>query len=118
MDNLHAFSFVFSNAAGQYVVAGYNEEKNSFYIDRTHAGISDFDPHFAGIHYAPRIASSGRSKITMILDNSSLELFADQGLTTMTEIFFPDQPFSILQAGVTRKPLEDIRVSQLKSIWP
>jgi fructan beta-fructosidase len=118
LDNLHAFSFIFSNGSGQYVVAGYDEEKNSFYIDRTHAGISDFDPHFAGIHYAPRIATSGHSKITMILDNSSLEIFADQGLTTMTEIFFPDQPFSILQSGVTRKPLEDIKVSQLKSIWP
>ncbi len=118
LDNLHAFSFIFSNGSGQYVVAGYSEEKNSFYIDRTHAGISDFDPHFAGIHYGPRIATSGRSKITMILDNSSLEIFADQGLTTMTEIFFPDQPFSTLQSGVTRKPLEDIKVSQLKSIWP
>jgi fructan beta-fructosidase len=116
--NLYAFSFIFSNAAGQYVVAGYNEEKNSFFIDRTHAGMSSFDPGFATIHYGPRIANSNDSKITIILDNSSLELFADQGLTTMTEIFFPDQPFTILQAGVSRKPLGNTKISQLKSIWP
>jgi len=118
VDNLYAFSFIFSNGAGQYVEAGYNEEKNSFFIDRTHAGTSSFDPGFATIHYGPRIATSNDSKITVILDNSSLELFADDGLTTMTEIFFPDQPFTILQAGVSRKPLGNTKVSQLKSIWP
>ena len=37
----------------------------------------------------------------MILDNTSLELFADGGLTTMTEIFFPDQPFNSMQQGIT-----------------
>jgi fructan beta-fructosidase len=118
VDNLYAFSFIFSNTAGQYLVAGYDEEKNSFFIDRSHAGVSSFDAGFASIHYSPRIATSNNSKITMILDNSSMEIFADQGLTTMTEIFFPDRPFTILQAGASRKPLEDIKVSQLKSIWP
>jgi fructan beta-fructosidase len=118
VDNLYAFSFVFSNAAGQYVVAGYDEENNSFFIDRTHAGSSSFDPGFARIHYGPRISTSKDSKITMILDNSSLELFADEGLTTMTEIFFPDQPFTILQASVNRKPLGNTKISELKSIWP
>jgi sucrose-6-phosphate hydrolase SacC (GH32 family) len=35
-----------------------------------------------------------RIKLTVILDNSSLELFADGGLTCMTDIFFPEQPFN------------------------
>ena len=118
VDDLYAFSFVFSNAAGQYVTAGYSEEKNSFFIDRTHAGLSSFDPGFAAIHYGPRISSSKNSRIIMILDNSSLELFADDGLTTMTDIFFPDQPFTILQAGSSRKPVEDVKVSALAAIWP
>jgi fructan beta-fructosidase len=118
VDDLYAFSFIFSNAAGQYVTAGYSEEKNSFFIDRTHAGVSAFDPGFAAIHYGPRISQAKNSKIILILDNSSLEMFADDGLTTMTEIFFPDQPFTILQSGSSRKPVEDVRVSQLSSIWP
>jgi fructan beta-fructosidase len=118
VDELYAFSFIFSNAAGQYVTAGYSEEKNAFFIDRTHAGVSSFDPGFAAIHYGPRIATSKNSKIIMILDYSSLELFADGGLTTMTDIFFPDQPFTVLQAGSSRKPVEDVKVSQLASIWP
>lgn len=117
VSDLHSFSFIFSNPSGQLLKAGYDEEKNAFFIDRTKAGNSNFDPQFATIHYGPRIAQTNSSKITMILDNASLELFADQGLTTMTEIFFPDQPFNTVQQGVSRKPLDDIKVSQLSSIW-
>ena len=35
VSDLHAFSFVFSNASGQALMAGYDEEKNSFFIDRS-----------------------------------------------------------------------------------
>ena len=118
VEDLHAFSFIFSNLSGQSLRVGYDEEKNAFFIDRTHAGKSDFNPRFATIHYGKRIAKSNESKITMILDNSSLELFADGGLTTMTEIFFPDQPFSILNSAASIKPLENIHISQLASVWP
>ena len=116
--DLHAFSFVFSNISGQSLRVGYSEEKNAFFIDRTHAGKSDFYQQFASIHYGTRIATTNESKITLILDNSSIELFADEGLTTMTEIFFPEQPFTIFRQEANIKPLEDIRISQLASIWP
>ena len=32
--------------------------------------------------------------ISLILDESSAELFADDGLTVMTEIFFPETPYN------------------------
>jgi fructan beta-fructosidase len=53
----------------------------------------------------------------MILDNASLELFADEGLTTMTEIFFPDQPYNSVQQAISRKPINEIKISRLSSIW-
>ena len=115
--DLYAFSIVFKNASGQYIKTGYNEQKNSFYIDRRHAGKSNFFPGFAAIHYAPRIAQSKDAKITLVLDNSSLELFADGGLTTMTELFFPDSPFNSLVPGLSAKAVNEIQVSQLSSIW-
>jgi fructan beta-fructosidase len=117
VSDIHSFSFIFSNQAGQILKAGYDEEKNSFFIDRTLAGNSGFASQFATIHYGPRIAQTNDSKIIMILDNSSLELFADQGLTTMTEIFFPDQPFNFFRQEISRKPLNDVKISSLSSIW-
>ncbi len=52
--DLHAFTIIFSNSSGQDLRIGFDEEKNAFFIDRTKAGKSDFDPRFAAIHYAPR----------------------------------------------------------------
>jgi fructan beta-fructosidase len=117
LSDLYAFSLVFTNSAGQQVSAGYDEENNSFFIDRTLAGNSGFNPQFAGKHYAPRLTQSNNSKIILILDNASLEMFADDGLTNITDTFFPSQPFNILQQGPSRKPVEDIKISELASIW-
>ena len=117
LPDLYSFSLILSNASGQQVSAGYDEENNSFFIDRTLAGNSGFNPQFAGKQYAPRIAQANGSKIVLILDNTSLEMFADDGLTNITDIFFPDQPFNILQQGPSRKPVEDIKISELTSIW-
>ena len=115
--DLHTFTMVFSNSSSQVLRIGFDENKNAFFVDRTKAGKSDFDPEFAAIHYAPRIAKSKRSNLSVILDNSSIELFADGGLTSMTEIFFPDQPFNECHTEENSKLFDAIEISQLKSIW-
>jgi fructan beta-fructosidase len=116
-NDLHSFSFIFSNVAGQHLDVGYDQDKNAFFIDRSQAGKSDFDQQFAKNYFGPRISRSKDCRITMVLDNASLELFADQGLTTMTEIFFPDQPFSEFQLKMNTKEFGGIRISKLSSIW-
>jgi fructan beta-fructosidase len=102
---------------GQELRIGFDEEKNAFFIDRTKAGKSDFDKHFAAIHYAPRIAKSKGSNLTVILDNSSVELFADGGLTCMTDIFFPEQPLNEWRTESDARLLNPVQFIQLKSIW-
>jgi fructan beta-fructosidase len=115
--DLHGFIIIYSNALGQELRIGFDEGKNAFFTDRTRAGKSDFDPRFAGIHYAPRMAKSKESNLTVILDNSSLELFADGGLTCMTEIFFPEQPFNQWRTESNTRLFDPIQFMQLKSIW-
>jgi fructan beta-fructosidase len=115
--DLHSYTIIFSNQSGQELRVGFDEEKNAYFIDRTNAGQSDFDPNFAAIHFAPRFSKSKESDLTIVLDNSSIELFADQGLTTMTEIFFPAQPQSDWRTETKAVKFEHLRVSQLSSIW-
>ncbi|HEY2348276.1 MAG TPA: glycoside hydrolase family 32 protein [Puia sp.] len=117
ISDLHSFTIVYSNSLGQELRIGFDEQKNAFFADRTRAGKSDFDPQFAAIHYAPRIAKSKESSLTVILDNSSLELFADDGLTSMTEIFFPEQPFNEWHTESNAGLFDPVRLTQLKSIW-
>src|SRR4030095_7533586 len=93
LDTLKEFSIRFSNDAGEELLVGYDKSKNQFYIDRTKSGKVDFHKEFAARHFAPRISTSGKTNLTLIVDVSSIELFADDGLTVMTEIFFPTKPY-------------------------
>jgi fructan beta-fructosidase len=97
-----SFSLHFSNAAGDELVIGYDKPANQYYIDRSKAGHTDFHPGFGGRYTAPRLSTAKNSTLTIIMDASSAELFADDGLTVMTAVFFTDHPLGIVKGeGVT-----------------
>ncbi|MGI4738675.1 MAG: glycoside hydrolase family 32 protein [Janthinobacterium lividum] len=102
---LASFELVLSNAAGEELVLGFDKAKNEYFIDRRKAGQTSFSPKFAGRHVAPRLATTAGADLTLYVDAASVELFADGGLTAMTEIFFPSQPLTNLRlrsaAGLT-----------------
>ncbi len=94
---LNDFFLMFSNSKGQKVVAGFDKAANRFFLDRTASGKTDFEKGFAAKHTAPRLSSDTALDLTLIIDQSSIELFADGGLTVMTQLFFPDEPFSSIR---------------------
>ncbi len=113
------FGLVFSNRMNDKLVVGFNRLLNQFYIDRTGSGRTDFFPAFRARHYAPRIINDNKIKWHLFLDRSSLELFADDGLVSMTEIFFPNENIdrvSFFQRNGTVKIREFI-LFELKLIW-
>ncbi len=115
---LNTFTITFSNVHGQELRVGYDQDKKSFYIDRTLAGRSNFDPHFATVHFGPRIALTENSSFTLVLDNASLEFFADKGLTTMTEIFFPDTSFDAMQIKPAKGAgFQELFIRTLEPVW-
>lgn len=87
---------VVANGQGEELRIGYDASLKQYYIDRSKAGISNFNKEFANRHTAPRIAQSAEVKLTLIFDVTSVELFADDGLTVMTSIFFPVQKYDRL----------------------
>ena len=57
--------------------------------------------------------------ISLVIDVSSIELFADDGLTTMTEIFFPTKPYSkILLHREGKAVIKKLEYIKLKSTLP
>jgi fructan beta-fructosidase len=112
------FSVILSNNAGEQLVVGYDELQNKYFIDRTKSGKTDFQKDFAAKHSAPRLTDNAALKISLIIDVSSIELFADDGLTVMTSVFFPNKPYNQIQVqsadGILFKKMEYM---QLKSIW-
>jgi fructan beta-fructosidase len=110
--SLNDYAITLSNDAGEELVIGYDKKANQYYIDRTKAGKVDFQHDFKGRFVAPRFATTNASDLTLVIDGTSVELFADNGLTTMTTIFFPNKPFDhIITKSISLKQ------TALKSIW-
>ncbi|RYY56166.1 MAG: glycoside hydrolase family 32 protein [Chitinophagaceae bacterium] len=92
------FEISFSNSSAEKFVIGFDKPSNRFYMDRTAAGAAGFYPAFAARHWAPRVGN-GNVKIDLLVDLASVELFADEGLTVMTDIFFPVTSFNTVSVS-------------------
>lgn len=110
------FSITLSNSLNQKLVIGFDQGRNQFYIDRTESGKVDFEKDFASRSVAPRFVNTSNLDLTLIVDNASVELFADNGLTVMTEIFFPVKNYSAIKIE-TNDPIENLEFVKLKSIY-
>ncbi|WP_100643021.1 glycoside hydrolase family 32 protein [Alteromonas facilis] len=96
-DNDSTVGFSLSNEQGEHFRFSYDRQLNTFISDRTHAGIADFSDTFAQPHRAIREDSENdKLKIHAFVDSASIELFIDNGLTTVTETFFPHTPYQHL----------------------
>ena len=107
-----ALNITFENSEGNQLVIGYDEKNNNYFIDRSKSGDTSFEKGFAKKHLAPRISTSKILKLSLVLDETSVELFSDNGLTVMTDIFFPKSSWNTLKIRTsTGVKLNDI------SIW-
>ena len=116
-DKIDDFSFVISNDMGEEIQVGYDKKQNQYFIDRTKSGKKDFHKEFAARQVAPRFTSNAKMNMTLVIDVSSIELFADDGLSVMTAVFFPNKTYNkinIQSPGIVIKKLEYIN---LKSTW-
>ncbi len=100
-DELKDFTITLSNTLGEKLLLGYDQTNNQYFIDRTNSGKVNFEKGFAAKHTAPRFATTKNFDLTLIIDNASVELFADNGLSVMTEIFFPNENYSNIQLNST-----------------
>ncbi len=68
---------------------GYVTKEQKLFIDRTQSGSSDFSDAFAGVHIAPMSPMDGTIRLHIFVDSSSVELFGNDGLVTITDQIFP-----------------------------
>ena len=91
------FGIVLSNSKNEKVEIGYDVASKQFYIDRTESGKKDFSKDYAVKQFAPRLSQSNIVTMHLLIDVASVELFADNGSTTMTSIHFPNEDFGTSQ---------------------
>lgn len=111
------FSLVFHNGTDTLKL-GFDAGSRQFFIDRTNAGRSSFNKGFAIKATAPRLGSGAMIDLTVVLDRSSVELFADHGLTGMTAICFPHKPYEHFSFYSPSENKDNVLIySALRSVW-
>lgn len=118
-DSLASFSIELSNNKDQKIIIGYDAVSKRYYIDRDKAGDHSFSEQFEGIQNGPRIATGTSFPIKILFDLASVELFADNGKTVMTSIFFPDEEFTNIRLSAKggEVQVKSGKVYNLSSIW-
>lgn len=89
------FAIRFYNpVTGEELRIGYDKLSNNYFIDRSRSGIVNFHAGFAAKHTVPRISTNKEIELDLLFDVSSVELFADKGLSVMTSLFFPTEKYT------------------------
>ena len=107
-----------SNKNGEKVKIGYSQNLSQVYIDRTEAGVSSFSKEFAAKHVADYTAGE-TLRFHVFVDESSVEVFVDEGKAVLTDLVFPGIPYNKLELFSTKGSVQvtDARVWSLSSIW-
>jgi fructan beta-fructosidase len=104
---------------GEETVVGYDATAGEVYVDRTRSGATAFNADFPGVQRAPLKADHGTVRLHILVDWSSVEVFADRGQTVITDQIFPSATNDGLQAFAdgTGAKLRWLAVLPLRSSW-
>ena len=81
--------FKLRKGTSEETLAGYNAKRAEVFIDRTRSGLVDFSADFPGRHAGPAVSAAHRIKLHIFVDRSSVELFANDGETVISDRVFP-----------------------------
>ena len=111
------YTVTFFNDNNEKIVFGYDCSSNRYYLDRKNSGKIDFNPDFGRIAYAPKFSNAKESRVEILIDASSIEVLADNGLTVMTSLYFPGKSLNELKIEGQKGVISSLIVVPLRSIW-
>ena len=112
------FGVKLSNSAGEELEAFYSGVNESFTIDRTKLKNISFSDVFASIDKA-KISCKTGIKLQILIDESSIEVFVNDGELVMTDQFFSAEKFDkidVVSSG-DKISVKEAKFYKLKSIW-
>jgi sucrose-6-phosphate hydrolase SacC (GH32 family) len=104
--------------AKNYTEIGVSVPDSYLYIDRTHSGTTSFSKSFPGRQDAPMDISQ-ELRLNVLLDRSSVEVFANDGLATLADRVYPapgDNGISFFADGEQPK-IRSLKMWQIRSVW-
>lgn len=82
---------VLREGTGERTVLAYNVVQGVLRLDRTASGDTRFHEDFSSVERVPVALEDGRLRLQVFLDRCSVEVFAQDGLATITDQIFPSE---------------------------
>jgi fructan beta-fructosidase len=103
----------------QKVVLGYDAQVSNLYLDRTQSGNVSFSSNFPKVVSAPLRPVDGKIKLRVFVDQSSIEVFANDGEVSLTSLIYPEPESRGIEIFASRGTAhcESFKIWKLKSIW-
>ena len=76
--------------AEEETVVGIDTGRERIFVDRTHSGRTDWSPEFPARITAPlKHPQAGATAMEIVVDSNSIEVFAEDGETVLTDLIYP-----------------------------
>lgn len=105
--------------SGQETIIGYDAAAAMLTLDRTRSGISTFEGGFAEVMQAPLKTKGKRIKLRMFVDDSTLEVFANDGEAVLSSILFPSPLSNGMELYISEGTaiLEKAHYYPMRTVW-
>lgn len=115
-----SFGLEVREGAGEETVIRVQGSGDAISVDRRRSGRADFHSRFAGVASAPCRLRAGAVKLHVLVDASSVEVFANDGEAVLTATIFPSPESTgaslFAEGGAVR--VRSLDAWALRSIWP
>ncbi|MEK6781410.1 MAG: glycoside hydrolase family 32 protein [Bacteroidota bacterium] len=112
-------------SVGEETIIGYRVKDQVLFLDRTKSGNVNFNPDFASIEEVKLKPMNGKIKLHIFIDQSIIEVFANDGEATISDYVFPetltsgqagaDYNIETYSKGGSRAPV--FKLWKIKSVW-
>lgn len=112
------FGIITYNNQGEEIEISFNPVNSEVSVDRTNAGITAFSDDFSG-RYSAKCNFGDLLNVRLYVDESSIEVFVNDGEVAMTNIVFPTIPYNKIKfyAKNGAVKLDKAEIWGLRSIW-
>ena len=113
--NTDLVTLTLSNSEDEKVVMKYDAKNHTMSFDRKQSGIVDFSDKFPAVTSSPTFEKDGKINLRIFVDRSSMELFGNNGEFVMTNLVFPNKPYTTLsvESKNGNAKLNDLKIYSL-----
>lgn len=103
----------------QFTEVGYTAADQQLFIDRSQSGITNFSPLFRTRQQATLAPTDGVIRLRILVDRSTVEIFANNGQTVFSSIVFPDAASRQMSLYTTGGNVQivSLKVNRLSNVW-